>query len=236
MIDDTHDYGTLSFTDVMVKSSNVGAIKVGLKLGPERLGLYVRRFGFGRALSPDFPGETTGIVWDPRKLDNSALASMSMGYQVGVTPLQMVAAVSSVANGGDLIQPRVVRALDSRRQARRSEADRPRPDDLERHRRHAHRHHGADRRAWNGDLRAGRGLHHRRQNRNGIEARQRPLLEYATTTRRLSDSSRRAIRSRPSSSSSIRRMRTGTTAGRLPVRYFSASRRRRFGTLACRRR
>jgi cell division protein FtsI (penicillin-binding protein 3) len=111
VIDDTHDYGTLTFTDVLVKSSNVGAIKVGLRLGPERLGLYVRRFGFGRALSPDFPAETTGIVWDPRKLDSSALASMSMGYQVGVTPLQMVAAISSVANGGDLIQPRVVRAL-----------------------------------------------------------------------------------------------------------------------------
>jgi cell division protein FtsI/penicillin-binding protein 2 len=111
VIDDTHDYGSLSFTDVMVKSSNVGAIKVGLSLGAERLGLYVRRFGFGRALSPDFPGETTGIVWDPAKLDSSALASMAMGYQIGVTPLQMVAAVSSVANGGDLIQPRVVRAL-----------------------------------------------------------------------------------------------------------------------------
>jgi cell division protein FtsI (penicillin-binding protein 3) len=111
VIDDTHDYGVLSFTDVMVKSSNVGAIKVGLMLGPERLGLYVRRFGFGRALSPDFPGETTGIVWDPSKLDNSALASVSMGYQIGVTPLQMVAAINSVANGGELIQPRVVRAL-----------------------------------------------------------------------------------------------------------------------------
>jgi cell division protein FtsI (penicillin-binding protein 3) len=111
VIDDTHDYGTLSFTDVMVKSSNVGAIRVGLSLGAEKLGLYVRRFGFGRALSPDFPGETTGIVWDPRKLDNSALASMSMGYQVGVTPLQMVTAISSVANGGELMQPRVVRAL-----------------------------------------------------------------------------------------------------------------------------
>jgi len=111
VIDDTHNYGSLTFTDVMVKSSNVGAIKVGLRLGPERLGVYARRFGFGRALSPDFPGETTGIVWDPRKLDTSALASMSMGYQVGVTPLQMVAAVSSVANGGDLMQPRVVRAL-----------------------------------------------------------------------------------------------------------------------------
>jgi cell division protein FtsI (penicillin-binding protein 3) len=111
VIEDTHDYGALTFTDVIVKSSNVGAIRVGLSLGAERLSLYVRRFGFGRALSPDFPGETPGIVWDPAKLDNSALASISMGYQVGITPLQMVAAVSSVANGGDLLQPRVVRAL-----------------------------------------------------------------------------------------------------------------------------
>ena len=111
VIEDTHDYGSLTFTNVIVKSSNVGAIRVGLSLGAERLSLYVRRFGFGRALSPDFPGETPGIVWDPTKLDNSALASVAMGYQVGVTPLQMVAAVSSVANGGDLIQPRVVRAL-----------------------------------------------------------------------------------------------------------------------------
>lgn len=111
VIPDTHDFGALSFTDVIVRSSNVGAIKIGLSLGSERLGLYVRRFGFGRALSPDFPGESTGIVWDPAKLDDSALASMSMGYQIGVTPLQMVAAVSSIANGGELFQPRVVHAL-----------------------------------------------------------------------------------------------------------------------------
>ena len=111
VIHDTHDYGVLSFTDVIVKSSNVGAIRVGLEVGQQRLGVYARRFGFGRSLSPDFPGEATGILWDPARLDTSALASMSMGYQVGVTALQMVTAVSSVANGGELMQPRVVRAL-----------------------------------------------------------------------------------------------------------------------------
>ena len=111
VIEDTHNYGALTFSDVIVKSSNVGAIKVGLSLGAERLGVYARRFGFGRTISPDFPGETPGIIWDPAKLDKSALASMAIGYQVGVTPLQMVAAVSSVANGGDLIQPRIVRAM-----------------------------------------------------------------------------------------------------------------------------
>ena len=108
---DTHHYGTLDFTDVIVKSSNVGAIKVGLKVGPQVLTQYVNRFGFGQTLGPDFKGETAGIVWSAERLDASALASVSMGYQVGVTPLQMVSAVSSVANGGRLFQPRVVRAF-----------------------------------------------------------------------------------------------------------------------------
>jgi len=108
---DFHRYGVLSFTDVIVKSSNIGAIKVGLRLGPERLGRYVSRFGFGQAVGPDFRGESSGIVWNPAKLDSSALASVSMGYQVAVTPLQMATAVSSVANGGSLMEPRVVRAF-----------------------------------------------------------------------------------------------------------------------------
>ena len=108
---DTHHYGTMDFTDVIVKSSNVGAIKVGLKVGPQVLTEYVNRFGFGQTLGPDFKGETAGIVWSADRLDPSALASVSMGYQVGVTPLQMVSAVSSVANGGLLLQPRVVRAF-----------------------------------------------------------------------------------------------------------------------------
>src|SRR4029453_16074959 len=97
-IDDMHHYGVLSFTDVIVKSSNVGAIKVGLKLGPERMGRYVSRFGFGQAKLPDFRGENAGIVWNPAKLDPGAVASVSMGYQVGVTPVQMATAVSSIAN------------------------------------------------------------------------------------------------------------------------------------------
>jgi cell division protein FtsI (penicillin-binding protein 3) len=111
VIHDTHNYGILSFTDVIVKSSNVGAIRVGLRLGPERLDEYVRKFGFGRRSSPDFPGETPGIVWKAEDLKDSALASVSMGYQVGVTPLQMAAAASSIANGGELLEPRVVRAV-----------------------------------------------------------------------------------------------------------------------------
>ncbi len=111
VINDMRRYDQLSFADVMVKSSNVGAIKVGLKLGAERMGLYIRRFGFGRPSSPDFPGESPGIVWQPSKLNDSALASVSMGYQIAVTPLQMAAAASAIANGGTLYEPHVVRAV-----------------------------------------------------------------------------------------------------------------------------
>src|SRR5438067_8391590 len=117
VVHDTHDYRVLSFTDVIIKSSNVGAIKIGLRVGADRLSDYVRRYGFGRPVSPDFPGEHPGIVWDKDKWTESALMSVSMGYQVGVTPLQMATAVSAVANGGLLIEPRVVRAIyrDNRR-------------------------------------------------------------------------------------------------------------------------
>ncbi len=110
-IDDEYRYGTLSFTDVIVKSSNVGAIKVALRVGPERLGRYVEQLGFGQTLSRDFRGESAGIVWNPARLDDSALASVAIGYQVGVTPLQMVAAASAIANGGALMEPRIVRAI-----------------------------------------------------------------------------------------------------------------------------
>jgi len=106
-----HNYGVLSFTDVLVKSSNVGAIKIGLSVGSARLGRYVRRFGFGDRLSGDLPGEARGMLSDPGRWSVSTLASVSMGYEIGVTPLQMAAAVSAVANDGVLVQPRLVRAL-----------------------------------------------------------------------------------------------------------------------------
>ena len=117
--DGGRNLGVLSFTDVIVRSSNIGAIKIGFRVGTDRLSRYVQRFGFGRPISPDFPSENPGIVWDVAKWTERALASVSMGYQVGVTPLQMVTAVGSVANGGELVEPRVVRAIyrDSRRTA-----------------------------------------------------------------------------------------------------------------------
>jgi len=103
--------GLMTFDDVMVRSSNVGAIKIGWQVGAERLNRYVRRFGFGEIHAPDFRGVSGGIVWRPELLDASALASVSMGYQVSVTPMQMAAATAAVANGGTLFEPRLVRAV-----------------------------------------------------------------------------------------------------------------------------
>jgi cell division protein FtsI (penicillin-binding protein 3) len=106
-----HNYGVIPLSEVIVRSSNVGAIKIGFRVGAERMGRYVGLYGFGHPVSRDFPGESPGIVWNPAKLNDGALASVSMGYQVGVTPLQIVAAVSSVANGGAYIEPRVIHAV-----------------------------------------------------------------------------------------------------------------------------
>lgn len=111
-IRDMHRYPPLTFTDVIVKSSNVGAIKIGLELGADTISRYVSRFGFGESNALDIPHQRSGIVdRNMSRFPDSALASVSMGYHIGVTPLQMVAAFGSVANGGELVAPRLVRAV-----------------------------------------------------------------------------------------------------------------------------
>lgn len=108
--DKGRNHGVLSFEDVIVESSNVGAIKIGLHVGADRLMQYVKRFGFGQRMATDIAGENPGMVTPLAKLTDSAIASMSMGHQVGVTPIQMANAASVVANGGLLMEPHVVRA------------------------------------------------------------------------------------------------------------------------------
>jgi cell division protein FtsI (penicillin-binding protein 3) len=110
LIKDDHPIGAATFEQVVVNSSNVGSVKVAQRLGVERMVRYVERFGFGERRAPDFSGVSAGL-WDPNNLGASGLASVAMGYQIGVTPLQMVTAVSAVANGGLLMEPRVVGAV-----------------------------------------------------------------------------------------------------------------------------
>ncbi len=109
-IRDFRNYGALTFADVIVRSSNVGTSQIGVALGPDRLNRYVRRFGFGQTSARDFPGESRGIVHDVSRLREGDLARMAMGYAVSVTPLQMAVAMNTVANRGELLAPRLVRA------------------------------------------------------------------------------------------------------------------------------
>lgn len=113
VVRDTHAHGTIPFREVIALSSNIGSIKVGWELGVDRLYKYVKQFGFGTRLSPDFKGsENAGIVYRPEEwTHDGALASVAMGYQISVTPLQMAAAASAIANGGELVQPRILRAI-----------------------------------------------------------------------------------------------------------------------------
>jgi cell division protein FtsI (penicillin-binding protein 3) len=112
LVTDDHASATLlTFEDVIVKSSNVGAVLIGQKAGKERITRYAQRFGFGQRLAPDFAGESAGRVYAAGDLTENGLASMSMGYQVSVTALQMASAMNTIANGGRLMEPQLVRAI-----------------------------------------------------------------------------------------------------------------------------
>ena len=110
-IRDHHPYGMLTVPEVLMKSSNVGIIKIGTKLGEERLHSYIRRFGFGRATGVGLPGEAAGLVRPVHRWSGSSLASLAMGQEIGVTAVQMARLFSTIANGGTMVQPRIVRSF-----------------------------------------------------------------------------------------------------------------------------
>ncbi len=111
VIRDWKRYGWLTFSEVLQHSSNVGAIKIGFALGKERLHRYIIGFGLGGLTGLGLPGESRGQVRPPERWSGLSLASMSIGQEVSVTAIQMVAALAAVANGGRLLRPRVVRAV-----------------------------------------------------------------------------------------------------------------------------
>ena len=110
-IRDHKPFGLLTVSDILAKSSDVGAIKIALRLGAPKFYDYIRAFGFGQPTGVDLPGESKGLV---RRLENwsaISIGSISMGQEVGVTPIQLISAVSAIANGGLLYRPHVVREL-----------------------------------------------------------------------------------------------------------------------------
>ena len=108
VINDAHPNGVLSFTDVIAQSSNVGTIKVALRLGKERFSRHIKAFGFGSKTGVDLPGEISGLVKDHRLWSGVSIGSIAIGQEIGVTPIQMAAAYSALANGGMLMRPYLV--------------------------------------------------------------------------------------------------------------------------------
>lgn len=110
-IRDHKPFADLTFTDVMAKSSNVGAIKVGLRLDDDYFYDTIRRFGFGEKTGVRLPGEQRGALSPPSRWSKLSKPSMSMGQEISVTPLQMLAAVAAVGNDGVFLQPWLARSL-----------------------------------------------------------------------------------------------------------------------------
>ncbi|MBS1114621.1 MAG: stage sporulation protein [Nitrospirae bacterium] len=107
-IRDAHKHGVLTFHEVIQKSSNVGSIMIGMKLGKERLYRYAKLYGFGEETGIDMPGEVSGWIRKPEKWSATSIGAIPIGQEVAVTPLQILRAYSVIANGGYLIQPHLV--------------------------------------------------------------------------------------------------------------------------------
>jgi cell division protein FtsI/penicillin-binding protein 2 len=112
VLHDHEPFGLLTVEGIITKSSNIGAAKIGIRLGPERLRDYIQKFGFGHRTEIPLPGEVAGIVHPIKDWSKVSIAQIPMGQGVTVTPLQMVMAVSAIANHGLLMRPMLVARLE----------------------------------------------------------------------------------------------------------------------------
>lgn len=108
---DHRPHGWLTFREVIEVSSNIGTTKVAQILGSEQLFRYIRLFGFGSKLGIDLPGEISGIIKEPRLWSKISIAAIPIGHEIGVTSLQLVSAISVIANGGQLMKPYIVNEI-----------------------------------------------------------------------------------------------------------------------------
>jgi cell division protein FtsI (penicillin-binding protein 3) len=106
-IHDHKAYGGLTVTQILEKSSDVGAIKIALRLGEERFDRYIRAFGFGAQTRIELPGETRGITKPVSRWSKVSIGAISMGQEIGVSPLQLASMVSTIANDGLYVAPRI---------------------------------------------------------------------------------------------------------------------------------
>lgn len=113
VIHDHHPFGLLTVSEALAKSSNVGAIKLGLRVGDSSMYDFIKRYGFGSRTGIELPGETPGLLNSLKHWQPSSIGSIAMGQEIGVTPLQMAAAFATIANNGVRIAPHLVREIRS---------------------------------------------------------------------------------------------------------------------------
>lgn len=106
---DEHKYGALSFEDIVVHSSNIGAAKIGERMGKKRLYDGIRLFQFGDKVGINLPDEEAGIVHPMKNWSAVSVDFLAYGYEIGVTPLQMIRAFNVIASGGYLMKPYLVK-------------------------------------------------------------------------------------------------------------------------------
>jgi cell division protein FtsI (penicillin-binding protein 3) len=111
-VNDHAVFHQLTFRDVLAHSSDIGMIRVTQRLGRENLNRHIRNFGFGSATGVELPGESSGLLRPPSRWSALSLASLSFGQEVGVTALQLTAAMAAVANGGYLMKPVVLKQVE----------------------------------------------------------------------------------------------------------------------------
>jgi cell division protein FtsI (penicillin-binding protein 3) len=111
LVHDHHPFGTLTIAEALAKSSNVAAIKLGIRVGDDGMYDFITRYGFGKTTGIELPGEAQGIVRPVSHWQPSSIGSIAIGQEVGVTPVQMVAAFGALANDGIRVAPHLVREI-----------------------------------------------------------------------------------------------------------------------------
>lgn len=109
--EDSHKIGVVTYADALAVSSNVAAVKTGLSLGKEKFYDYAKRFGFGTITGVELPAETGGILHPLQNWNSDSLASMSLGYEIGVTTLQTASAFATIANDGIRVKPHIIKEV-----------------------------------------------------------------------------------------------------------------------------
>src|SRR5438552_14449772 len=107
-IHDHKPFGELTVAQILANSSDVGAIKIALRLGEERFDHYIRAFGFGSQTGIELPGETRGLTKPVSRWSKVSIGAISMGQEIGVSPLQLVSMISTIANDGMYVPSRIV--------------------------------------------------------------------------------------------------------------------------------